>query len=187
MRRTVSLREGTAQHRSFCFRPPDPVWASSTQLEEVRAGLAAFDPRVTLWWSSTHCCDDQVRPGRWRLVEWMPNHGNWSTICYWKGPQNQYREPGPLSAMTARLEKIARNMKELAAEVARDAERNEKKRKATLMTDLSEYNRDLFERQFGIKQTFGPGGIRSRAGIRRGLDRGVNTNQAQHLRRLGLQ
>lgn len=160
--RITGLREGTAQWRSFHFQPPDPVWAPSSALAEARRALRSFDPRLNLWWSTTRKRDDLERPGRWRVVEWMPNQGNWATCFYWEGPGGEYRAPMPVQPIIDKLGTIAKSLA-LAAE---EAEKGEKAREHQRLKDwqeaCSEMHEDLSARHNGVRQTFGPGYIRRR-------------------------
>lgn len=160
--RVSGLREGTAAFRSFHFKPPDPVWAPSSALDEARKALRAFDPRLNLWWSTTRKRDDPERPGRWRVVEWMANQGNWSTCFYWEGENGEYRDPMPVQPIIDKLGRIAQNL----AVVAQQAEEAEQKREHTRLKEWQEACRELHEdlsaRHNGIRQTFGPGYIRRR-------------------------
>lgn len=108
MRRAPELREGSKEKRSFLFRPPDPVWSSTPHLADVRARLAQFDARVTVWWAANR--------GRWRLMEWSNAQGFWRPVCFWEGPQGSYRE-ADADAMIAHLGRMAVSSKEALAKI----------------------------------------------------------------------
>ena len=112
MRQALELRGKQVQ--TFCFRPPDPVWSSTPHLADVRARLAQFDPRVTVWFAANR--------GRWRLMEWSNKQGFWRPVCFWEGPGGSYRE-ADADAMIAHLGRMSVGLKDVLAKVEAHNER----------------------------------------------------------------
>src|SRR5690349_4632090 len=138
MRSPVELRG--KQERSFHSRPTDPVWASTSHLAAVRARLAQFDPRVTVWWAGNR--------QRWRLMEWSNRGGFWRPVCFWEGPGNTYREADGESMVT-HLGRMSVNARKLLADIEAhnakvDAEKGREFREAN-----KEYLRDTAKMHFG--------------------------------------
>jgi len=138
MRPAIELRG--KQERSFHSRPPDPVWASTSHLAAVRARLAQFDPRVTVWWAGNR--------QRWRLMEWSNRGGFWRPVCFWEGPGNTYREADGESMVT-HLGRMSVNARKLLADIEAhnakvDAEKGREFREAN-----KEYLRDTAKMHFG--------------------------------------
>lgn len=181
MRHKVTIPEGSAAHRSFHFRPQDPIWAPAGHLEAVRKRLARHDPYISVWWSPLRRMDTSELAGRWRVVEWMPRNGNWSTAFYWEGPNGEYLEPCA-EAIIRKLESIRVPANVAAQEVDATNERVTKKQRAELRAACEEDDREARARLLGIRQTFGPGYIRSRRAIRQG-DKGNDTNHKRFVRR----
>jgi len=147
--------------------------------------LERFDSRLSLWWSPSRKAWDYVRdcpaerPGRWRVVEWAPNQGNWLTCFYWEGENGEYRDPLPVEPILQRLGRASVPTAE-AAKIAEDAaERREKERHGEFAEACNELHEDLSARHNGIRQTFGPGYIRRRRVKQSDLE---NTNHQRFLR-----
>jgi hypothetical protein len=175
----LTIKEGTAAWRSFNFRPPDPIWAPAGVLERTRRKLAEENWRLSVWWSHCRMAGyDHETPGRWRIVEWMPEQMNWATIFYWEGPEGQYRHPDDADAIIRRVHRADRPIDEIDAENDRhNAQIDQKKRREHIKVLLEHYL-DLKERDQGIRQTFGPGHIRRRQVKASDLD---NTNHKKWL------
>jgi hypothetical protein len=153
------------QNRSFLFRPQDPIWAPSSALERARKALSDYDWRLGLWWSPMRALGrDEERPGRWRVVEWMPRHGNHHTVFYLEGPEGQFRDFEPVDAILARLRKAASvDTKTAAAQADQAAQDRELQRRTELAEANREFQEDHAARYHGVRQTFGPGYIRRRS------------------------
>lgn len=169
--------EASSTFRAFHFRPPDPVWAPKGHIEHVRKRLAEFDPCIGLWWSTTRHGEDEERPGRWRVVEWLQRRGEWTTACYWEGNEGQYLEPS-VGGIIAKLSRMRAPMDELAAECDEHAQKREKTRRSELREACAEHASDFAHRRDGVRQTFAPGYIRRRSVKQADL---VNTNHNRFL------
>lgn len=163
----VEVQEG-AEKRSYLFIPPDPIWAAAGALQLARKRLQDFDPRLNIWWSPSRRAWDYKRDapaemaGRWRIVEWMPNHGNWHTAFYWEGPNGEFRDFEPLEPILQRLGRalVPTDVASKLADEA-EAERNATKRRE-FAEACNELHEDLSARHNGVRQTFAPGYIRRR-------------------------
>jgi len=153
MDRKVRLAQGTARHRTFRYRAPDPTWAPRDHIESVRRSLRAFDPRVALWWGSGR--------GRWRLMEWLNGQGIWSHIAFWQGPNGEYRHPeaGSMKALLVRLSGLD---EKAIAGFEEDNQKLEIARRDELRSPSMEYLRDIASRAVGGKIVVGSGAPRSR-------------------------
>lgn len=183
---TIALprNEASAAWKSYNFHPPDPAWTPTVALETARRRLRAFDSRLSLWWSPMRrAAEDWDRPGRWRVVEWLPNQGNWTTAFYWEGPSGEYREPLPVEPIIQKLQSIQVStvQADLQAEHATNAANAT--RKADFQAALREHFEDHFARDQGIRQTFAPGYIRRRQVKRSDI---ANTNFKRYLRSQGV-
>jgi len=147
-------REGSALARSYLFRPPDPTWASSKLMAEVRASLAAFDPYVTVWWSETRrLMSDEERPGRWRVMEWMPRLSNWAEVFTWETQDKRYLPPWPTSGITQRLLR-GRVRMDLAARLADEhTARVMQAQQSEFRSNCEGYIQDIAERAVGSRAT----------------------------------
>lgn len=155
--------EGMAAYGSYRFCAPDPPWVPSAAIERVRRELRAFDERVGIWWSPMRRADsDPHRPGRWRVVEWLPRMGNWSTAFYWEGPDGEYRDFEPVGPIIAKLQRIAKPLDQQLGLCEASNETREERRKKEIREMVAEHHDDFFARTTGVRQTFGPGYIRRR-------------------------
>lgn len=164
----LEIREGGREWRSYHFRPADPIWAPTAALERARRRLKEFDPRLSIWWSSTrhawdykNDCPAEI-PGRWRVVEWLTRQGNWTTVFYLEGPSGEFRDFEPVEAILQRLGRaiVPTDEASRAADEAQvDRGRTKHREFAEACNELHE---DLSARHNGIRQTFGPGYIRRR-------------------------
>lgn len=155
MRSAIELRGGKQEH-SFHFRPQDPVWASTPHLADVRARLAQFDPRVTLWWANSR--------GRWRLMEWSNREGFWRPVCFWQGPQGQYRD-ADADAMIASLGRMSVSAKVALAKIEAHNEKMEREKGKEFRQACDEYLVDVTKMNSGsisVAKNASVGGPRKR-------------------------
>jgi hypothetical protein len=153
MKRTVELREGSKEKRSFLFRPRDPVWTSTPHMDDVRVRLAQFDQRVTVWWGANR--------GRWQLMEWSQNNGSWRRICFWEGPKGEFRS-ADADAMLHKLGTMCFDAKKMLASIDAHNEKVDRNKGREFREANYEYLKDIYARAMGVRQTFAPGMIRSR-------------------------
>ncbi len=161
MRHRVVLNEASAAHKSYHFRPQDPVWAPTGLLESVRKRLREFDSGISVWWSSTRRIDDPEVAGRWRVVQWMERLGNWTTVFYWEGESGAYLEPNATGIIN-RLQRARRPLEDVDSEVDAHNKTHDQKRRKELADAQKEYADDLTARRYTSRQTFAPGYIRRR-------------------------
>lgn len=162
MRRQPELRG--KQERSFYSRPPDPVWSSTPHMAAVRARLAEFDPRVTVWWAANR--------GRWRLMEWAHVNGYWRPICYWEGARGEFRE-ADAESMVAALGRMSANLKDVLQKVEEHNARIEAERGREFRAMQNEYLEDTRKMHESRIVTGGAIGPRKRAWL-------ANESQGSH-------
>lgn len=155
--------------RSYRFIPRDPIWVAAGALDRARKRLSEFDARLSIWWSpNRHAWDYKADapaeiPGRWRVVEWLANLGNWQTVFFIEGPNGEYRDFEPVEAILQRLGR-AIVPTDVAAQSAEEAsQKREATRHREFAEACNELHEDLSARHSGIRQTFGPGYIRRRS------------------------
>jgi hypothetical protein len=129
-------------------------------LEACRRSLKAYDLDLDLWWSPVRKPRCEL-PGRWRVVAWLPNTGNWDTVFYWEGEDGTYRDPSPQALLNKvmQCDMWARG-DNLAALSTRTDEANEKKDKAKERARLDgtfKDSMDFAESQSGIKRWYDMG------------------------------
>lgn len=168
----TELHLSPPEQQTFNFRPPDPSWVNSTEMEEVRKDLRNFDDLLAVWWSAHRKCLDPERPGRWRIMEWLlPCHGAkqanvWSHVLYWEHDDGSFRQLRPLDPLFARLRRIKRPLKQLAEKL--DGENNELRAasKREMQSLVQECDKKSVGRYQGIQHTFGAHrGIRPRSDV----------------------
>lgn len=193
MSRAVELNEASNAHRWFRFHPPDPLWISSAAVDEARAALEAFDPRLNLWWSVSRRSDDPLTPGRWRVVEWLKSQNDWTTAFYLEGDGGSYRDPLPVGWILERLWRMAVNTEVASRAVEEWNVSQARKRRKEIVTNISDYENDLRRKRAGGRAVVvggAPFGTRRHTSIEslRRANAAVlrDSNHAAYLRTLGL-
>lgn len=148
--------------RDRTYRPQEPITERAVG-RRVRAELEQFDPRLGLWWDGNWGC--------WKVVEWVEGWGMWTLATRWVTPEGSYR-PLDAEAMKRKLasirwDKYGRRkgdgvVGEIEEDMEGEARRAKEKAEAEDHAAMLEYAEDLGERAIGVRQTFGPGGHRSR-------------------------
>lgn len=148
--------------------PPKPPIGKSVP-DEVARGLRAFDPHMAMLW-----CD---RSKRWWVQSWMERAGFWCKDMPWQGDEGEYRDlpatADPIIAairtklvdMSALGATSSERYRKLDAMFAGTREAIQAKKRRMVNEAGAEYRKDLAARHYGIRQTFGPGYIRSRGGL----------------------
>lgn len=189
VRKAVTVPPGGMAWRSFNFRPRDPDGVSQALVARARRLLADYNPRLNLFWSpwaETERHPDV--PGRWRVVEWLPNLANWTTAFFLKGPGGEYRSPEPMEPHLERLKRGDQRLRDAAAEVDAHNARVDELRRRELREALREYWDDWLARfgPNGTRQTFGPGRLRTRAAVNGQARAFKNGDHERFLRQMGL-
>lgn len=164
------------------YQPDDPVWAPVEAVAQVRERLMATDPRLNVWWVHNWKKDDAKQPGRWAVVYFMQRARTWSVVYYWEGAGGEFR---PLSidcadAMVNAVRSREIEADKLAKQCEDDNEKRGAARKQELFDNLAAEARDVYARTVGVRQTFGPGYIRSRRAF------GSSRNRETYLRKMRL-
>ncbi|MCP3960851.1 MAG: hypothetical protein GY719_23650 [bacterium] len=142
-------------------RPPDPIGISTSGVERTRRELRRLDPRLDLWWDR----DKHL----WKVMERVQDH-LWSYVFFWRGPEGEYRDPGAVEQMLRRLAQCDWDRQSVRDSTCTDLRSDVSSRRKEILKQKAqevEYYkkhvvRDYMERGIGVRQTFGPGGHRSR-------------------------
>ena len=177
--------------RSRTWRPADPVWSPREALEKVRRAINAhFDGKLDVWWHDEWKPYDTRQPGRWAVMYWRDKAKEWSVVFYWETASGDFRNID-LDCITAFLNmleeadcsKAGRSLKERRNQIEGAQEIQKEKRVAENRKAGLEYAEDHTARDFGIRQTFGPGHIRRREVKPKDL---VNTNHNRWKKQVGI-
>lgn len=162
------------------YTPPDPAWAPRELLSRLRARLREVDSRLSIWWNAEWKDNDPKRPGRWGVVCWGQTTG-WGFVFYVEGVGGEYKDldPSILNPILAELDRRDHTkhpeLVDPAREQKMEADAQEKNAREGRKAILS-VSKDQMDRNFGIKQTFGPGKVRSR---KHKYDSLVNTDEGR--------
>lgn len=148
------------------YRPPDPVWAPHELLSRLRARLKSIDSRLDVWWNAEWKDDDPERPGRWGVVCFGQQTG-WGFVFYVEGVGGSYKHVDEtlLNPILAELDRRDHEKHPELVDVAGqqyEEQRAAEKNAAAGRKAILGVAKDQIDRNFGIKQTFGPGKLRSR-------------------------
>lgn len=135
------------------MRISDPVWASQSVLADIRKQLRKMDPRLRVGWSHAK--------RKWAVCEVGRNTGHLSIVFYWDGPLDSAWDPirrAVEECDMARYTSWREKDTELEASQAKRGEYYEAERQYMKKSVAQDY----LERGVGVRQTFGPGGHRSR-------------------------
>ena len=138
--------------------PPEGLSVPRHVLEALRR----MDKRLDVQW-----CYQQ---NRWKVCEWVGGSFNrWMLSFYWTGPNGEFRSiesAEPLLKKLADIDfaKLKDSNWRGAIDGAMDSRRRQfvEDRKKGISEASREHVADMFERSEGIRQTFGPGPLRSR-------------------------
>lgn len=123
-------------------------------LTQVRAALKAFDPFISIWWSEHKRCQSHPdKPGRWRVMEWMPRLGNWVEVFTWETAGRGYASPWPVDPIIARLGRARVRMDEAAQKADIATQIAKAKETAEFHDGLNQWARDQAERMVGSRAT----------------------------------
>lgn len=133
MKKSVELHS-EADRRSIRWQPQDPIWAPVAALERARRALRDYDSCLSIWWSPMRRMNSS-QPGRWRVVRYSFNAGEWETVFYWEGDNGEYLGSFPKETLLARVQacdltKQGKNLQEVADEVEHHNERLKAKQKS---------------------------------------------------------
>ena len=157
MRKRVAP-QSEAERRSVAWQPADPIWAPSAALARIRRALKAYDSYLSIWWSPMRRMASEV-PGRWRVVRYSVNMGEWDTVFYWEGDNGELLNEFPVETILARvqacdLSKQGKNLQEVADEVERHNERLKETRKKQMSEQAWKTAHEQAEHASGLKRTY---------------------------------
>lgn len=132
-------------------------------LQSLRERLYKIDPKLEVWWVPNAKRTDPDQRGRWTVVYWMARENVWSAVFHWEDKDGKYRpvgigvaEPIVEFLMARDFDPIEHNRKVEEREALEERKRQEE------LYDTWNTGGDMMARVMGVRQTFGPGGIRSR-------------------------
>lgn len=158
--------------RDRTYRPQEPMGVRA-EGRRVRSRIQEFDHRLDLWWDANRGC--------WKVVEWVDPWGMWTLACHWRSDTGGYRRLDA-AAMKRKLASIRWDkygqrkgdgvLKEIEEDLEGEATRAREKEEREEHEAMLDYAHDLGARTVGSRQTFGPGGHRSRTMASGKVERG---------------
>lgn len=157
MRRRVELHT-EADRRRIGWQPADPIWAPSAALSRARRALKAYDPCLSLWWSTVRRVGSEI-PGRWRVVRFSFNTGEWDTVFYWEGDNGEFLNEFPTETLLARvqacdLSKQGKNLQEVADEIERHNDKLKARQRSEIAERAWKTAHEKAEHAAGMKRTY---------------------------------
>ena len=157
MRKRVELQSEVAR-RTIRWRPQYPVWAPVASLERARRALRDYDPCLSIWWSPVRRHNDE-QPGRWRVVRYSFNTGEWDTVFYWEGDNGEFLGSFHKETLLARVQacdltKQGKNLQQVSDEVDHHNDRIKAKQKSEAAERAWRVAHEKAEHATGLKRTY---------------------------------
>lgn len=157
MRKQVAPKTD-AERRRMSWQPADPIWAPSAALSRIRKALREYDSCMSIWWSPMRRMTSEI-PGRWRVVRFSVNAGEWDTVFYWEGDNGEFLNEFPVETILARVQacdltKQGKNLQEVADDIERHNDALRAKWKSEMAESAWKTAHEKAEHAAGLKRTY---------------------------------
>lgn len=98
-------------------------------------------------------------PGRWRVVRFSVNAGEWDTVFYWEGDNGEFLNEFPVETILARVQacdltKQGKNLQEVADDIERHNDALRAKWKSEMAESAWKTAHEKAEHAAGLKRTY---------------------------------